>query len=358
MSLQESFKDLSPVVSGDEALEAMLQADDAFAREDETDDRVFYARPRIVEHLDAGARQTVSRLLSGLMIERQPRVLDLMAAVSSHLPPDRAYAEVTGLGLNADELAANRQLDRRIVHDLNEQPVLPFEDGAFDVVLNTVSIQYVTRPDRLFEEVGRILKPGGVFVVIFSNRTFPTKAVKLWELLADDERLRLLQRFFRTAGMFESSQTFIQMGDPRPADDKYHSMGIPGDPVFAVFAEKEGGAAGRPARTAPQRAVDMPSADEIRNRKAVIAKKMLCPYCETRLYRWKITENPWTTWDHDLYVCINDSCPYTVRGWQEMYLQGNPGTSYRFVYDKLKDCSLTVPVPNLNVIKDAVELQD
>ncbi|MBD3332258.1 methyltransferase type 11, partial [candidate division GN15 bacterium] len=137
MTSQESFNDHTTVVSNDEALEAMLQATDAFAREDETDDSVFYARPRMVEHLDAGARQTVSRLLSGLMIERQPRVLDLMAAVSSHLPPDLNYAEVTGLGLNGEELAANRQLDRRKVHDLNEQPVLPFEDSAFDVVLNT-----------------------------------------------------------------------------------------------------------------------------------------------------------------------------------------------------------------------------
>ena len=39
----------------------------------------------------------------------------------------------------------------------------------------TVSIQYLTKPIEIFRDVNRILKPGGLFAVIFSNRMFPPK---------------------------------------------------------------------------------------------------------------------------------------------------------------------------------------
>ena len=62
------------------------------------------------------------------------------------------------------------------MHDLNRTPTLPFEDESFDVVLNTVSVDYLTRPFEVFAEVGGVLRPGGLFLVTFSNRAFPQKA--------------------------------------------------------------------------------------------------------------------------------------------------------------------------------------
>lgn len=342
------------VLTDDQALELMLSRAGAFDRQDEANDAEFYKRPRFTEHLDERARATVRELLGALIHERSPQVLDLMAAVSSHLPAEVSTSRLVGLGLNAEELQANDALDDRVIHDLNLKPELPFADNSFDIVLNTVSIQYVTHPDKLFLEVGRILKPGGLFVVIFSNRSFPTKAVRIWELLTDEERIRLVGRYFDQAGPYESPQSYVRIGDPRPVDDKYYSMGVPSDPVFAVFAEKHGGSPGRPRREVPVRRLTLPCAEELQARKSQISQSMLCPYCGEKLYEWKITDNPWSTWDHDLFACINDACPYVVLGWEEMYRQGNPGISYRFVYDKLKDCSLTIPVPNLNAIKDSI----
>jgi len=77
-----------------------------------------------------------------------------------------------------------------VLHDLNADPRLPFPDNSFDTVLNTVSVDYMTHPIRVFEEVGRILKPGGLFLVIFSNRMFPPKAVKVWRESNEEERLK------------------------------------------------------------------------------------------------------------------------------------------------------------------------
>ncbi len=342
-------------ITNKEALEMMINEPDAFSREDESDDRLFYDKPRLVEHLDEHARSKVSELIDRLNIEENPRILDLMAAVSSHIPESLEPSEVIGLGLNEDELKANKQLDNYVIHDLNSNTTLPFEDNSFDIVLNTVSVQYITDPFAVFNEVGRILKPGGLFAVIFSNRSFPTKAIKVWELLADDEKVELVRTYFNRTDSFKKTDTYIYMGDPRPKDDKYIDEGIPSDPIFAVFAEKSGGPVGRPERGIPRESVGMLSEEEIESRKAKTAQTMECPYCGEKLAKWKITDNPWTTWDHDLYVCINDACPYLIRGWREMYEQGNYGTSYRLVYDKEKDSFLTIPVPNLNVIKESMK---
>ncbi|MBD3169273.1 MAG: methyltransferase domain-containing protein [candidate division Zixibacteria bacterium] len=343
------------LITDDEAIKNMISEQDAFSREDESDDKEFYKIPRIVEHLDDNARSKVSELLGSLIVEEKPKILDLMAAVSSHLPDEVKTEELVGLGLNEDELKANDRLDRYIIHDLNLDKILPFEDNYFDVVLNTVSVQYITDPYRIFAEVGRILKPGGVFIVIFSNRSFETKSTKVWELLTEKERIKMVKMFFHDSGNFKKTESFISMGKPRSKEDKYYESGIPSDPIYAVFAEKTGGAEKNTQRTVPREDVLLPSNKELDRRKSKVSQTMKCPYCMEDLHKWHITDNPMTTWDHDLYICINDACPYLIRGWREMYNQGNRGLGYRLVYDKVKDSFVTIPVPNLNAIKNSVD---
>jgi SAM-dependent methyltransferase len=153
--------------------------DDAFSRLDEGDDADFYARDRLVDHLDTVALKTIEEVIREIIVEPSPIILDLMASVSSHLSVDLHPKEVIGLGLNPRELEANPALTRFVLHDINKHRALPFSDRRFDVVLNTVSIDYCVTPFDLFSEVARILKPGGVFIVSFSNRMFPSKAVKI-----------------------------------------------------------------------------------------------------------------------------------------------------------------------------------
>ena len=75
--------------------------------------------------------------------------------------------------MNAAEMADNPQLNEYLLKDINIDPSLPFEDESFDAVVITVSVQYLTQPVIVFSEVSRILRPGGVFIVTFSNRCFP-----------------------------------------------------------------------------------------------------------------------------------------------------------------------------------------
>ncbi len=209
----------------------------AFARPDEREDTLFYRRPRLVAHLDARALAEVQRLY-GRLLSAGDRVLDLMGSWISHLPPELSLAELSVLGLNEEELAANPRADRRLVHDLNAAPALPFPGGSFDAVISTVSFEYLVRPREVFAEVARILRPGGLFVQVFSNRYFPPKAVRLWTELHEFERMGLVLEVFRDSGEYERMETFSVRGLPRPADDRYAGTTPFSDPLYAVWGRK------------------------------------------------------------------------------------------------------------------------
>src|SRR5215471_14377140 len=173
--------------------------DAAFDKEDPSSDAEFYAFPRFVTHIDDGAIAAVTEAYR----ERLPAggaILDLMSSWVSHLPEDIAYTAVVGHGMNEEELAANPRLSRWFVQDLNVEPALPLEDDQFDGACLCVSIQYLQRPVDVFREVGRVLRPGAPFIVSFSNRCFPTKAVAIWQSLSGPDQQRLVAAYMRAGG--------------------------------------------------------------------------------------------------------------------------------------------------------------
>ncbi len=207
-----------------------------FARTAVEEDAGFYRTPRLVDHLDRTATRQVEKLYARLL-PAGGRVLDLMSAWKSHL--DLAHpGEVDGLGMNAEELAANPVLSRRVVHDLNLRPTLPYPDGEFDAVICTVSVEYLTRPIEVFQEVRRVLKPGGRFVVVFSNRYFPPKVIRVWAEAHPFERAGMVLEYFLLAGGFANLATFSLSGLIRPEDDKYADQTPWSDPVHAVWGER------------------------------------------------------------------------------------------------------------------------
>ncbi len=171
----------------------------AFAKADSSSDAEFYAFPRFVTHIDDAAIAAVTQAYR----ESMPpggAILDLMSSWVSHLPEEIAYASVVGHGMNGEELAANPRLSRWFVQDLNIEPTLPLEDNAFEGTGLCVSVQYLQRPVEVFREVRRVLRPGAPFVVSFSNRCFPTKAVAIWQSLGGPDQQRLVSAYMRAAG--------------------------------------------------------------------------------------------------------------------------------------------------------------
>lgn len=212
-------------------------SDEPFVRADETPDALFYGKPRFTRHLDDTAIEIVTELYGGYL-EGGSRVLDLMASWESHIPEGVEPERLTGLGLNARELERNPRLSDYRVHDLNAQPTLPFGDGTFDLVICTVSVEYLTDPVGIFREVGRILKPEGMFITTFSNRWFPQKAIRIWEELHEFERMGLVCEYFIRSGVFDRIRTYSVRGLPRPVSDAYYPRLLLSDPVYAVSGQK------------------------------------------------------------------------------------------------------------------------
>jgi SAM-dependent methyltransferase len=196
-----------------------------FDREDAAPDEQFYLEPRKVVHIDLYALQAITELYREL-IPPGGVVLDLMSAWRSHLPTEARYQRVVGVGMNAEELADNPDLDQFIVHNLNSADPLPFEDNVFDAALCAVSVQYLTRPVETFIEVARVLKPGAPFILTLSNRCFPMKAINLWLHSDDQAHLQIVALYFRASGQF----TDIVYQDRSP--------GPQFDPLYAVWGRK------------------------------------------------------------------------------------------------------------------------
>ena len=205
-------------------------------RADSADDAAFYARPRLTHHLDACCRAEIGSLYRRLL-QSGVRVLDLMSSFDSHLSAAPAGLQVSGLGMNQEEVASNPALIERVVQDLNACATLPWPDGSFDCVVNTASIEYLTQPAAVVAEVLRVLQPGGIFAIAFSDRWFPTKAISVWGEIHPFERMALVLGLLRHAGFGELRSESLR-GCRRPPDDKYIGQRTFSDPMFAVWGRK------------------------------------------------------------------------------------------------------------------------
>ncbi len=97
---------------------------------------------------------------------------------------------------------------RFVVQDINQAAALAFESGSLDAVM------------------------------IFSNRWFPPKAVRIWKEVHEFERMGLVLEYLLKTGSFENLHTFSMRGLPRPETDKYIGQQRLSDPVYAVWGRK------------------------------------------------------------------------------------------------------------------------
>jgi SAM-dependent methyltransferase len=194
-----------------------------FDQADPSPDSDFYSRPRLVTHIDDDAIAAVGALYDELGVSGD--VLDLMSSWVSHFrtPP----ARLTVLGMNPDELNANPSAGITVVHDLNAEPRLPFPNESFDAVVCCVSVDYLTRPIEVFADVARVLRQGGPFICAFSNRCFPTKAIRGWLYADDEQHCEIVEQYFRLAGRWDE-----------PRSQRRTPVSHRGDPLLAVWARR------------------------------------------------------------------------------------------------------------------------
>ncbi|GAB2908030.1 class I SAM-dependent methyltransferase [Rhodococcus aerolatus] len=198
-----------------------------FDRADPSPDDEFYVPVRLVTHIDDDAIAAVTALYRELGIGAGSRVLDLCSSWVSHLP--EPPASLVAMGMNRAELDVNPDATQRIVKDLNVDPTLPLPDASVDAVTCVVSIDYLVHPVAVLAEAARVLVPGGVVALTFSNRCFPTKAVRGWLEADEPGRAEIVVRYLAAAGGFDEPR--VELRTPR---------GHRGDPLWAVTALRQG----------------------------------------------------------------------------------------------------------------------
>ncbi len=201
---------------------------------DESDDALFYAEPRFVQHLDGGFRARLTELYR----ERIPPcavVLDLMSSWVSHLPEDITYEEVIGHGLNEAELQANPRLDRHWLQNLNTDQRLPLPDASVDATLIVAGWQYLQQPEAIAAELLRITRPAGQVIVSFSNRMFFSKAPMVWTDGSDRDHLRYVAEVLTAQGWAIDRL----IAEDTRAEGPLGWLGGKGDPFFSVIGTKQ-----------------------------------------------------------------------------------------------------------------------
>ncbi len=198
-------------------------------------DREFYSVPRLVTHVDAGFIDRLTSLYRD-RLTANTRIFDMMSSWVSHLPDEMTFDYVQGHGLNEEELVKNPRLDSYFVQNLNQDLKLPLEDSSFDVVLNTVSVQYLQYPEAIFAEIYRILKPNGIAILSFSNRMFYNKAISAWRDGSETDRVKLVKGYFQSVPGFSLPEVISHTSN---IPDIFRLLGIGGgDPFYAVIARK------------------------------------------------------------------------------------------------------------------------
>jgi len=210
-----------------------------FRRLDESDDARFYDQPKLVYHIDEPAVKATTAYYERLFREVALRrygsevhavdVLDLCSSWVSHYSSSSELGRVAGLGMNLVELENNPVLTERVVKDLNKSPTLPFEDGGFDLVTCTVSIDYLISPIDVMSEAARVLRPGGVVALVFSDRLFFSKAIALWTGKDDLEHIY-------TVGGYLHYGSRGRLAEPAAVELRPKRKGS--DPLYAVTATR------------------------------------------------------------------------------------------------------------------------
>ncbi|KAF2206640.1 hypothetical protein CERZMDRAFT_115647 [Cercospora zeae-maydis SCOH1-5] len=192
-----------------------------FLRQDPSPDTSFYSAPRFVTHIDVAAIETLKAYYANELPQAPgTRILDVCSSWVSHFPEplekavDKGQVSVVGVGMNRRELERNGMLNGgRVVGDLNQKPDVGEvlreagvsvscgdEKEGFDAVTNVVSTDYLIHPVAVLESLRGIVKPGGRVHLVISNRCFPTKVIRRWLEVGEEERVLMVGDFLYFAG--------------------------------------------------------------------------------------------------------------------------------------------------------------
>lgn len=148
-------------------------------------------------YLSPGGPEEVDRVVEGLPLEGRA-VLDIgcgTGGITMYLAGKHGVRHATGFDVEQPVIemarlrAQRRGLSDRVSFIHAEPGRLPFPDLSFDVVFSKDALLHVGDKDRLFADIFRVLKPGGVF------------AASNWMISHDGEPSREMKDYIAAEGL-------------------------------------------------------------------------------------------------------------------------------------------------------------
>src|ERR1700681_339314 len=124
-----------------------------------------------------------------------------------------------GLDPDASSLIGHRAPRMPIVRGIGEQ--LPFAGDSFDLVVSVWVLEHLKEPQRVFDEVGRVLRPGGHFIFLTPNLRNPLLVLNRIGKAMPLVQSRLVSRFYgrRESDTFRVQYRANTVGALRPLGD-------------------------------------------------------------------------------------------------------------------------------------------
>jgi len=149
----------------------------------------------------ADRQNLIAQVLRDLSLPAGVRVLDI-ACGPGHFLQEAASAGAVAVGIDSSRdmlRAAGSRLGLGARLVMGDGMALPFESGSFDIVNCSGLIEYIPEPMQLFQEVLRVLKPGGRALVSSTNRLSP--ALILVPVVDAARRSALVRGAVRATGL-------------------------------------------------------------------------------------------------------------------------------------------------------------
>jgi SAM-dependent methyltransferase len=303
--------------------------------------------PLLEKILHPAARSMIHVACEELLPEGNARLLELLSGPVNVLPGGDEPNQVTGLSARPDELSRNSGLRHRIVADLNREPVLPFQNDSFDGAVIFFGVETLSMPDEVFEEVSRVLKPGALFLIVYSPVTDSTHSHSRWKVMEDQERLSTIVSSFENTKAFGPVTAYGTKKRFRSESSKMKNPVKDLAHVWIAYAKN------RSARTEVGQLTGT-----LERPYELESDPLQCPYCGDRLKKYEV---PHSVYEIDywyeadfLYICFNDECPYFERGWDWMWSQMRRNVSYRHMYNPTTHKSGPIPVPTSLALRDGI----
>lgn len=101
-------------------------------------------------------------------------------------------AELTGCDVNEEDLVHARAINAGVMnlkYEVNNALELSYPDNSFDLVVSCEVLEHVGKPEKMVQEMYRVMRPGGVAIMTFPSREFPITydpVNRIWQLTRGD----------------------------------------------------------------------------------------------------------------------------------------------------------------------------